>query len=91
MSSTVCEQVRLGPEPVNKLVVQRLNEGHCAQRLCGASCCMQLVHDSSAETAQVNTAVVRGQKTENCETHSETLPLLEDQRTTGCVIISVCL
>lgn len=41
------------------------------QRLHGASCCMQLVYDSSSVTAQVNTAVVRGQKAENCKTHSE--------------------
>lgn len=45
--------------------------GYYALRLRGASCCMQLVHDSKSATAQVNTAVVGGQKTENCHTKNK--------------------
>lgn len=69
MSNTVCEQVRLAWRTYTASV-QRLNDifpfvlagttGYYAC-LCGASCCTQLVYDSSLATAQVNTAVVRGQ------------------------------
>lgn len=45
--------------------------GYYMQRVRGASCCRQLACDSSSVTAQVNAAVVRGQKAEKRQTRTE--------------------
>lgn len=75
--NVTCEQVRpawslRGADTVRFYWRWPETTGCCVRRLHGASSCTQPLNDSSSVTGQVNTAAVRGLKTENCRTHTET-------------------
>lgn len=81
-----------GPEPVNCLYgANKMKYFYlCWPEQQATVCCMQLVHDSSSTTAQVNTAVVRGQKRQKTVRATDRAISGRNRPTTRAVIVLMC-